>query len=79
MAIATARKVKTLRELQSKYAAEFAANARRLVIESAPGTRPVDVKIMKQVFNELLANRGFVQDLTNYALRQGELKIPTGR
>ena len=60
--------------IPSKYVLEFMNNP-RLKGFSPKGTRPADLAVMKQVIAETLSDRAFLEQLANYAVKQGEIKL----
>lgn len=60
--------------IPTKYVTEFMKNP-RLRGPNPKGTRPADLAVMKQVISETLSNKAFLEQIVNYAMKQGQMKL----
>ena len=61
--------------IPAKFLNEFMNNPRLKEIHSPIGTRPVDLKVFREVIRDVLSNKAFVQTFVNDALKKGQFRM----
>jgi hypothetical protein len=61
--------------IPSKYVSEFMKNPRLTRPGGTAGTKPADRAVMKKVITETLSDPAFMEQLVNYAMKQGTIKL----
>jgi hypothetical protein len=61
--------------IPAKFVTKFMTHPRITDLHSPAGTRPIDLKAFRAAITETLANREFMQELVNAAIKQGQFQI----